>query len=180
MRVELTNQHDSNLAKAVVEVGCGLDGAEWNEPSFTYAINADGVEIHRMTDHGETIGHRRLSVTEMDILCGVAWVSMDEVSAFKARLDSDYPEQPAPFDNSAVVVPVVMPDGAVDFRPLAENDTPTYLIIVKPEKAEKLDTSDPNGDRISIGGVTLAEAVGKFLMANPSFSYDDIDDHMEV
>lgn len=180
MRVELTNQEDSNSATAVVEVGCGPDGAEWNEPSFTYTINPDGLQIHRMTDNGETAGYQKLSLTELDVICGVGGVSLNEVAAVKARLFPDDVEQPENPDQSAVLVPVVMPGGAVDFRPLAENDTPTYLIIVKPEKAKDLETSDPNGDRIAIGAVTLAEAVGKFLMANPTFSYNDIDDHMEV
>lgn len=79
-----------------------------------------------------------------------------------------------------VLVPVTTADGKVEFLPLAKQDTPTYLIIVKEDKAHLLTTMDPNGDRIAVGGVTLAEAVGEVLMNNPGLTYNDIDDHMEV
>lgn len=180
MRVDLTNQHDSNSATAVVEVGCGLDGAEGNEPSFTYTINPDGLQIHRMTDNGETVGYQKLSLTELDVICGVGSAAPEEVAALKARLFPNCVEQPEALDQSAVLIPVTLPDGSVDFRPLVENETPTFCLIIKPEKAKDLVTSDPNGDRISIGAVTLDAAVGMFLRAHPSFCYDDIDDHMEV
>lgn len=79
-----------------------------------------------------------------------------------------------------VLVPVVMANGSVDFLPLAERYTPTFLIVVRKAKVGKFETSDPNQDRVSVGAVTVAEAVGKVLMANPSLCYADIVDHMEV
>lgn len=80
---------------------------------------------------------------------------------------------------SEILIPITI-DGATEFLPLAQNDTPTYLVIVHVEKAHLLTTSDPNGDRISVGAITLPEAVGKVLMENPQLRYDDILDHMEV
>lgn len=82
--------------------------------------------------------------------------------------------------NEKIMIPVVMPGGSTEFMQLAVDETPTYLIVVHQDKARLLATSDPNEDRIHVGAVTLAEAVGKVLMANPRLSYDDILDHMEV
>jgi hypothetical protein len=77
------------------------------------------------------------------------------------------------------LVPVTI-EGKTQFLPLAEPETPTYLIFVNADKVNLLTTSDPNGDRVAVGGVTLAEAVGKVLMENPMLRYEDIADHMEV
>lgn len=78
-----------------------------------------------------------------------------------------------------ILIPVTV-NGATEFLPLAGDDTPTYLVVVHADKAHLLTTSDPNGDRIAVGAVTLAEAVGKVLMDNPRLSYADVLDHMEV
>lgn len=185
MKVQLTHQDHPNTATAIIEVGCGPDGEEWNEPSLTYKVNADGLEIHRMTDHGETMGHAKLSVGDIEAICQVPYLARAEVDAAKARIfpvDSYDEGQAAvvPDEAESVLVPVRMPNGKVEFLPLAEKDTPTYLIVVVSEKAAALETPDPNGDRVAIGGVTLEEAIGKFLMANPHLSYNDIMDHMEV
>lgn len=77
------------------------------------------------------------------------------------------------------LIPVTV-NGATEFLPLAEDDTPTYLVVFHANKAHLLTTSDPNGDRISVGAVTVAEAVGKVLMENPQLSYADVLDHMEI
>lgn len=185
MKVQLTNQENPNTATAVIEVGCGPDGEEWNEPSLTYTVNADGLEIHRMTDHGENMGHAKLSVGDIQAICQVPYLTQDQIEAAKARIfpGNSYNEGPAagvPEGANSVLVPVRMANGKVEFLPLSERDTPTYCIIVVSEKAAVLDTPDPNGDRVAIGGVTLEEAIGKFLMANPHLSYNDIMDHMEV
>jgi len=79
-----------------------------------------------------------------------------------------------------ILAPVRTAGGATEFLPLVREDTPTFLIIVKEDKAHLLTTMDPNGDRIAVGALTLAEAVGEVLMTNPKLTYDDIDDHMEV
>lgn len=70
MQITPKNQQDSNNAEVMVTVGCGLDGAEGNEPSFTYVINPDGVSITRDTDDGQVIGGVDLSVLDLDALCG--------------------------------------------------------------------------------------------------------------
>jgi hypothetical protein len=80
---------------------------------------------------------------------------------------------------SEVLIPVTV-NGATQFLPLAEDDTPSYLIVVHADKAHLLTTSDPNGDRITVGATTIAEAVGKVLMENPGLSYGDVLDHMDV
>ena len=41
-------------------------------------------------------------------------------------------------------------------------------------------TTDPNGDRIAVGGVSLDEAIGQVLRENALLRYEDILDHMEV
>lgn len=78
------------------------------------------------------------------------------------------------------VVPVMTETGKVEFLPIHRDDTPTYLFIVKQDKRHLLTTSDPNGDRVAYGGVTLAEALGQLIINNPGLSYDDVEDHMEV
>jgi len=45
---------------------------------------------------------------------------------------------------------------------------------------QPIETSDPNGDRLTLGASSIKEAVGIALMANPHLSYNDILDHMEV
>ncbi|GAB3644794.1 hypothetical protein [Ramlibacter alkalitolerans] len=57
---------------------------------------------------------------------------------------------------------------------------PTFLIVVRPEKAHLLATDDPNGDRVALGARSIFEAVGRVLVDNPHLCYDDILDHMEV
>lgn len=81
--------------------------------------------------------------------------------------------------DNAVMVPVRTATG-VEFLPLAEDETPTFLVVVKPEKAALLTTSDPNGDRIAVGAATVEGAVGWVLMHNPGLRYEDVLDHMEV
>ena len=75
------------------------------------------------------------------------------------------------------VVPVKV-EGGVQFMPLDRSETPTWLIVFK--GAENLTTTDPNGDRIAVGGVSLDEAIGQVLRENPLLRYEDILDHMEV
>lgn len=82
--------------------------------------------------------------------------------------------------NTETLVPVRTKHGDVVYLPVADDETPTFLIVVNEDKAAFLETSDPNGDRIAVGAVTIAEAVGKVLMDNPRLSYNDILDHMEV
>ena len=82
-------------------------------------------------------------------------------------------------EQEKVVVPVTL-NGNTIFLPLVEKATPTWLIIVHPSKASLLKTEDPNGDRIALGGVTIAEAVGRVLMEHPELSYNDIIEHMEI
>jgi hypothetical protein len=79
---------------------------------------------------------------------------------------------------SVVEVPVTLRTGEIAYLPVAEDETETYLIVVKPDKAYLLTTSDPNEDRIAVGALTLAEALGKVLRDNPKLCYDDILDHM--
>jgi hypothetical protein len=83
-------------------------------------------------------------------------------------------------DKDAIVVPVILESGAVAFLPLACEQTPTFLVVVHPDKAHLLTTPDPNGDRIMVGAVTIADAIGQVLMDNPGLSYRDVLDHMEV
>ena len=75
------------------------------------------------------------------------------------------------------LVPVVLPSGETQWLPVAEEDTASYLIVFK---TEGLLTRDPRDDRICVGGLSLAEAIGRVLMANPSLTYNDVLDHMEV
>jgi hypothetical protein len=75
------------------------------------------------------------------------------------------------------VVPVKV-NGAVEFMPLARDETPTWLIVFK--GGENLTTSDPSGDRVAVGAVSLDEAIGQVLRENPLLRYADILDHMEV
>lgn len=77
-------------------------------------------------------------------------------------------------------VPVKTAEGQVEWLPVADDETSTFQIIVKSEKADLLDTEDPNGDRIYVGALSLEEAVGKVLMENPNLSYNDILDHFEA
>lgn len=80
---------------------------------------------------------------------------------------------------SPTLVPVFL-NGVTEFLPLNERETPTYLVMIEPGKEHLLTTSDPNGDRISVGAINLAEAIGQVLMDNPKLSYEDIADHMEI
>ena len=81
-----------------------------------------------------------------------------------------------------IIAPVRVTDGSVAFLPIVASATPTWLIIVKPGRENLLGTSatEPDKDRVFVGGVSLAEALGRFLMANPKLSYADIADHMEA
>lgn len=72
----------------------------------------------------------------------------------------------------------VRTEGGVSFLPLARDETPTWLIVFKSGRG--LTTSDPNGDRVMVGAVTLDEALGMVLKDNPTLRYDDVLDHMEV
>jgi hypothetical protein len=75
------------------------------------------------------------------------------------------------------VVPVKV-NGGVEFMPLDRTETPTWLIVFK--DAENLTTTDPNGDRVAVGAMSLDEAIGQVLRENPLLRYEDILDHMEV
>lgn len=74
-----------------------------------------------------------------------------------------------------IMVPVKV-DGGTKLMMLAGADTPTYLVVFK----EPIETDDPNGYRMALGAITIEEAVGCALVANPDRCYDDITDHMEV
>lgn len=72
----------------------------------------------------------------------------------------------------------VQGEAGVAFLPLARDETPTWLIVFKSGRG--LATDDPNGDRVTVGAVTLDEALGKVLRENPTLCYEDVLDHMEV
>lgn len=89
MEIITKNQEDLNKAKAVITVGCGPDGDEGNEPTFTYAITPDGLSITRCTDDGHTIGGVALGLDDLDALCRVGGITRDESTAARARLFPD-------------------------------------------------------------------------------------------
>lgn len=71
MKITPKNQDDTNRAQVTVVVGCGLDGNEGNEPSYTYVINPDGVRITRDTDDGQVIGKVELDLDDLGTICEV-------------------------------------------------------------------------------------------------------------
>jgi hypothetical protein len=73
MQITPENQHDSNTAQVTVVVGCGLDGNEGNEPSFSYVINPDGATITRDTDNGQVLGSIKLGLADLNFLCNVSF-----------------------------------------------------------------------------------------------------------
>jgi hypothetical protein len=89
MEIIAKNQEDLNKAKAVITVGCGPDGDEGNEPTFTYAITADGLSINRCTDDGQCMGGVDLGLHDLHALCRVGWLTPDEATAARARLFPD-------------------------------------------------------------------------------------------
>lgn len=78
------------------------------------------------------------------------------------------------------LVPVKMADGSVEYFPLATDELPTYLVVAKSRTLLDKVAEDGNGDRDYLAAVSIEEAVGRFMMANPRVSYADILDHMEV
>lgn len=79
-----------------------------------------------------------------------------------------------------LMVPVKMADGSVEFLPLACDELPTFLVVAKSKALLDKVADDGNGDRDYLAAVSVEEAVGKFLMANPRARYTDILDHMEA
>lgn len=93
MEIIAQNQEDLNRAKVVVTVGCGLDGDEGNEPTFTYAITPDGVSITRCGEEGQRMGGADLNLDDLSAICRLGWTTPDEATAARARLFPDLEAQ---------------------------------------------------------------------------------------
>lgn len=78
------------------------------------------------------------------------------------------------------LVPVTLGDGSVEHLPLASDYLSTYLVVAKSTALLDKVADDGNGDRDYLAAVSVEEAVGRFLIANPRASYADILDHMEI
>ncbi len=74
----------------------------------------------------------------------------------------------------------VLLNGTARNMEVQEQELPTYLFVLK-EASPLLETpSLGEDDRSLFGGITLDDALGRFMAANPRLCYDDILDHMEV
>lgn len=89
MEIIAKNQEDLNKAQAIITVGCGLDGDEGNEPTFTYSITPDGLSITRCGEEGQCNGGVDLGLDDLHALCRVGWTTPDEALAARARLFPD-------------------------------------------------------------------------------------------
>ena len=126
------------------------------------------------TDHplGDRINIQAVSLQE-----AIGSALMKNPTLSYASVVKHIPAQgdPVSTGDEDVMVPVRVGD-ITEFRALSQRDTPTFQIFF----GCPIETSDPNGDRLAIGAVTIEEAVGCILMQHPVLSYDDIEDHMEV
>ena len=78
------------------------------------------------------------------------------------------------------MVPFMLADGTVEYMPLARDDLPTYLVVARDPALMDIAADDENRDRAYLGAVSVDEAIGMFLRANPRMTYADILDHMEA
>lgn len=117
-----------------------------------------------------------MTTSDPDCLCGNCCFVCSE-SALNEPRDLDQ-RLDLPFDHPDCILPAgeCPKCGALSYV-IDDREGPTYLVVFN-QPIEKPD--DENGDRLYIAANSIEEAVGYALIANPTLTYNDIVDHMEV